>query len=82
MGMYILTVEDEEKPEQLAERKLLHGGYQISKNGTTALDMAELELYKKRNKVPHFFPDQGIEMRRFIKYWSFLQFQNDSLIIL
>ena len=31
MGMYILTVEDEEKPEQLAERKLLHGGYQISK---------------------------------------------------
>ena len=41
MGMYILTVEDEEKPKQLAERKLLHGGYQISKNGTTALDMAE-----------------------------------------
>lgn len=41
MGMYILTVEDEEKPEQLAERKLLRGGYQISKNGTTALDMAE-----------------------------------------
>lgn len=38
MGMYILTVEDEEKPEQLAERKLLHGGYQISKNGTTELD--------------------------------------------
>ena len=29
MGMYILTVEDEEKPEQLAERKLLHGVLQI-----------------------------------------------------
>ena len=40
MGMYILTVEDEEKPEQFSERKL-HGGYQISKNGTTVLDMAE-----------------------------------------
>lgn len=41
MGMYILTAEDEEKPEKFAERKLLHEGYQISKNGTAALNMAE-----------------------------------------
>ena len=41
MGMYILTAEDEEKPEKFAERKLLHGEYQIRKNGTTALDMSE-----------------------------------------
>ena len=50
MGMYILTVEDEEKPEQFSERKLLHGGYQISKNGTTVLDMQSKNCIKREIK--------------------------------